>query len=164
MYGSDAGQPMPSLYTKGLSPLCDCKGVHTCTLNCWKFLAIGSHEGAPHGRKSWIYPCTPNKIVAALMQHSMYNMTHTSAEGYIKYIHTYIIWMQYVHCIYKDFNRQSHTTQLNLPTIVGRMLSYDPMTFHLRGGYVCVHVHNLSLGPYLTTSIFILISSSLILT
>ena len=23
MYGSDAGQPMPSLYTKGLSPLCD---------------------------------------------------------------------------------------------------------------------------------------------
>ena len=23
MYGSDAGQPVPSLYTKGLSPLCD---------------------------------------------------------------------------------------------------------------------------------------------
>ena len=23
MYGSDAGQPMPSLYTKGLPPLCD---------------------------------------------------------------------------------------------------------------------------------------------
>ena len=23
MYGSDAGQPAPSLYTKGLSPLCD---------------------------------------------------------------------------------------------------------------------------------------------
>ena len=23
MYGSDAGKPMPSLYTKGLSPLCD---------------------------------------------------------------------------------------------------------------------------------------------
>ena len=25
MYGSDAGQPVPSLYTKGLSPLCDSK-------------------------------------------------------------------------------------------------------------------------------------------
>ena len=23
MYGNDAGQPVPSLYTKGLSPLCD---------------------------------------------------------------------------------------------------------------------------------------------
>ena len=27
MYGSDAGQPMPSLYTKGLSPLCDRDGI-----------------------------------------------------------------------------------------------------------------------------------------
>ena len=27
MYGSDAGQPVPSLYTKGLSPLCDFCGV-----------------------------------------------------------------------------------------------------------------------------------------
>ena len=26
MYGSDAGQPAPSLYTKGLSPLCDGAG------------------------------------------------------------------------------------------------------------------------------------------
>ena len=25
MYGSDAGQPPRSLYTKGLKPLCDCK-------------------------------------------------------------------------------------------------------------------------------------------
>ena len=27
MYGSDAGKPMPSLYTKGLSPLCDIRYV-----------------------------------------------------------------------------------------------------------------------------------------
>ena len=30
MYGSDAGQPMPSLYTKGLSPLCDIVTTNVC--------------------------------------------------------------------------------------------------------------------------------------
>ena len=27
MYGSDTGQPVPSLYTKGLSPLCDIRKI-----------------------------------------------------------------------------------------------------------------------------------------
>ena len=52
MYGSDAGQPVPSLYTKGLSPLCDsanprvCTFVHTCT----NFILIGCciSEGSLH--------------------------------------------------------------------------------------------------------------------
>ena len=29
MYGSDAGQPVPSLYTKGLQPLCDNFAVYS---------------------------------------------------------------------------------------------------------------------------------------
>ena len=36
MYGSDAGQPVPSLYTKGLSPLCDI-GIFFDMLVCTKF-------------------------------------------------------------------------------------------------------------------------------
>ena len=35
MYGSGAGQPAPSLYTKGLKPLCDTKTkIHEKALKC----------------------------------------------------------------------------------------------------------------------------------
>ena len=41
MYGSDAGQPPRSLYTKGLSPLCDIY-IYTCTTTICIGLCIGS--------------------------------------------------------------------------------------------------------------------------
>ena len=54
MYGSDAGQPVPSLYTKGLSPLCDSSNGYGGYLACRR--AEGSREGCLHqgSRKSGV--------------------------------------------------------------------------------------------------------------
>ena len=43
MYGSDAGKPVPSLYTKGLSPLCD----YRCIPNDYNILDKSNSSALP---------------------------------------------------------------------------------------------------------------------
>ena len=40
MYGSDAGQPVPSLYTKGLSPLCDNIIIYIYMFNIYVYINV----------------------------------------------------------------------------------------------------------------------------
>ena len=48
MYGSNAGQPAPSLYTKGLPPLCDMDIRNT---------GLSHFQPLPESSCNWSYPC-----------------------------------------------------------------------------------------------------------
>ena len=124
MYGSDAGQPMPSLYTKGLSPLCDSKQKE-----CSVYYSLSTERyGECRQQTTWSSDSTDH---VALLVFGPEHLGHILEAVAVRRLHT------------SGRERHGDDTLSDVCQVQVKLLIHKPITTSDRGGSshtVYVHV------------------------